>query len=620
MTSTRLHVASALLVATLFPVASLPAQVTSAPAPNLVNGYEPKWWKEAVVYQIYPRSFQDSNGDGIGDLKGITEHLDYLQKLGINVIWLSPHFASPNADNGYDISDYRAVMKDFGTMADFDAMLAGIKGRHMRLIIDLVANHTSDEHKWFLESEKSKDNPYRDYYFWRPGKPDPASPTGSAAAQGGAPPNNYRSVFSGSAWQFDPKTKEYYLHYFAIKQPDLNWDNPKVRQEVFSLMRFWLDKGVDGFRMDVIPIISKQPGFPDLTPEQMKNEFAVFAAGPHRDEYLQQMNREVLSKYNDMSVGEAAGITLAQEPELVDDRRHELNEVFNFDAVRVNREGRKVLPLKLTDLKAIYTSHDKVMGKHDWDTVFLSNHDNPRIVSTFGDDSPEFRAASAKLFEAMILTLKGTPYLFQGDELGMTNFPFKDISEFNDIEAINAWKDEVQIRKTIVPDSYLAELRQSSRDNSRTPMQWSAAPNAGFTTASAKPWLAVNPNYTTINAAQETADTNSVLNFTRDLIAFRAKTPALIYGDYQDIDPPSDKIFAYTRTLTPAASAGRPSGQYLVVLNVSSTPIDYAIPDNRKAGTLVLSSQPHLSSQPFTEGNAENTLHLKPWEVRIYRQ
>ncbi len=620
MTSTRLHVASALLVATLFPVASLPAQVTSAPAPNLINGYEPKWWKEAVVYQIYPRSFQDSNGDGIGDLKGITEHLDYLQKLGINVIWLSPHFASPNADNGYDISDYRAVMKDFGTMADFDAMLAGIKGRHMRLIIDLVANHTSDEHKWFLESEKSKDNPYRDYYFWRPGKPDPASPTGSAAAQGGAPPNNYRSVFSGSAWQFDPKTKEYYLHYFAIKQPDLNWDNPKVRQEVFSVMRFWLDKGVDGFRMDVIPIISKQPGFPDLTPEQMKNEFAVFAAGPHRDEYLQQMNREVLSKYNDMSVGEAAGITLAQEPELVDDRRHELNEVFNFDAVRVNREGRKVLPLKLTDLKAIYTSHDKVMGKNDWDTVFLSNHDNPRIVSTFGDDSPEFRAASAKLFEAMILTLKGTPYLFQGDELGMTNFPFKDISEFNDIEAINAWKDEVQTRKSISPEAYLAELRQSSRDNSRTPMQWSAAPNAGFTTASAKPWLAVNPNYTTINAAQETADTNSVLNFTRDLIAFRAKTPALIYGDYQDIDPPSDKIFAYTRTLTPAASAGRPSGQYLVVLNVSSTPIDYAIPDNRKAGTLVLSSQPHLSSQPFTDGNAENTLHLKPWEVRIYRQ
>ncbi len=605
MTFTRLHVASALLVATLFPVASLPAQVTSAPAPNLINGYEPKWWKEAVVYQIYPRSFQDSNGDGIGDLKGITEHLDYLQKLGINVIWLSPHFASPNADNGYDISDYRAVMKDFGTMADFDTMLAGIKGRHMRLIIDLVANHTSDEHKWFLESEKSKDNPYRDYYFWRPGKPDSASPTGSAAAQQGAPPNNYRSVFSGSAWQFDPKTKEYYLHYFAIKQPDLNWDNPKVRQEVFSVMRFWLDKGVDGFRMDVIPIISKQPGLPDLTPEQMKNEFAVFAAGPHRDEYLQQMNREVLSKYNDMSVGEAAGITLAQEPELVDDRRHELNEVFNFDAVRVNREGRKVLPLKLTDLKAIYTSHDKVMGKNDWDTVFLSNHDNPRIVSTFGDDSPEFRAASAKLFEAMILTLKGTPYLFQGDELGMTNFPFKDISEFNDIEAINAWKDEVQTRKSISPEAYLAELRQSSRDNSRTPMQWSAAPNAGFTTATAKPWLAVNPNYTTVSAQAETADPKSVLNFTRQLIALRAKTPAFVYGDYQDLDPTNSQIFAYTRTLGP--------DQYFVVHNVSSQPIDYTLPNRPQSLNLLLDNY-----DPYEV--SVRSLHLQPWETRIYKK
>ncbi len=607
----------ALLLACLLasPVATLAQQ--SAPA--LINGYEPKWWKEAVVYQIYPRSFQDSNGDGIGDLKGITEHLDYLQNLGVNVIWLSPHFASPNADNGYDISDYRAVMKDFGTMADFDSMLAGIKQHHMRLIIDLVANHTSDEHKWFIESRKSKDNPYRDYYFWRPGKPDSASPTGSAAARQGAPPNNYRSAFSGSAWQFDPKTREYYLHIFAIKQPDLNWDNPKVREEVFSLMRFWLDKGVDGFRMDVIPIISKQPGLPDLTPEQLRNEFAVFAAGPNRDVYIQQMNREVLSKYDDMSVGEAAGITLAQEPELVDDRRHELNEVFNFDAVRVNREGRKVLPLKLTDLKAIYTSHDKVMGKHDWDTVFLSNHDNPRIVSTFGNDSPEFRVASAKLFEAMILTLKGTPYLFQGDELGMTNYPFKSIDEFNDIEAINAWKDEVQTRKTISPDAYLAELRQSSRDNSRTPMQWTDAPHAGFTTAAAKPWLAVNPNYTTLNAQAETADGNSVLNFTRELIALHAKTPALIYGDFQDLDPTNLQIFAYTRTLTPEQAAGRPAGQYLVVLNVSSTPITYTIPNGVVAGALTLANQ-HVNTSPATEGNHANTLFLRPWEARIYKQ
>ena len=566
---------------------------------SLINGYEPKWWKEAVVYQIYPRSFQDSNGDGIGDLKGITQHLEYLQNLGVNVIWLSPHFASPNADNGYDISDYRAVMKDFGTMADFDAMLAGIKQHHMRLIIDLVANHTSDEHKWFVASEASRDNPYRDYYFWRPGKPDSASPTGFD------PPNNYRSVFSGSAWQFDPKTKEYYLHYFAVKQPDLNWDNPKVRQEVFSIMRFWLDKGVDGFRMDVIPVISKQPGLPDLTPDQLKDEFAVFAAGPNRDVYLRQMNRDVLSKYDDMSVGEAAGITLAQEPELVDDRRHELNEVFNFDAVRVNREGRKVLPLKLADLKAIYTRHDQVLDKHNWDTVFLSNHDNPRIVSTYGNDSPEFRVPCAKLFEAMILTLKGTPYLFQGDELGMTNYPFRTIADYNDIEAKNAWKDEVETRKTISADQYLAELRQSSRDNSRTPMQWNDTPNAGFTTTSATPWLAVNPNYKAINAAAERADPNSVLNYTRQLIALRAKHPVFVYGDYKDLDPNHPEIFVYTRTLN--------NDQYLVVHNVSSQPIVYALPDNITAGSIL------LANYPGTEASV-GTLHLRAWETRIYKQ
>jgi oligo-1,6-glucosidase len=563
---------------------------------HLINGYEPKWWKEAVVYQIYPRSFQDSNGDGIGDLKGITQHLDYLQKLGVNVIWLSPHFASPNADNGYDISDYRAVMADFGTMADFDAMLAGIKQRHMRLIIDLVANHTSDEHKWFIESRSSKDNPYRDYYFWRPGKIGPDGKLG--------PPNNYRSVFSGSAWQFDPKTNEYYLHYFAVKQPDLNWDNPKVRQEIFSIMRFWLDKGVDGFRMDVIPIISKQPGLPDLTAEQLKNEFAVFADGPHRDEYLQQMNREVLSKYDDMSVGEAAGISLAQEPNLVDDRRHELNEIFNFDVVRINRRGRKVEPLVLTDLKATYTNHDKVLGKHDWDTVFLSNHDNPRIVSTFGDDSPEFRVPSAKLFEAMIFTLKGTPYIFQGDELGMTNYPFKTIDDYNDIEARNAWKEEVETRHSITAEAYLTELRGSSRDNARTPMQWTDGPNAGFTTASAKPWLAVNPNYTSINAAQEAADPNSVYNFTRQLIALRAATPALIYGDYKDLDPSHPRIFVYSRSLG--------GDQYLIVHNVSSQPIDYTLPGNMKAGSLLIANYPKAE-------DSSKVLHLKAWETRIYK-
>src|SRR5271157_2193266 len=363
-----------------------------------INGYTPMWWKEAVVYQVYPRSFKDSNGDGIGDLPGITSKLDYLQNLGVNVIWLSPHYDSPNADNGYDIRDYRKVMKEFGTMDDFDALLKGIKQRNMRLIIDLVVNHTSDEHRWFVESRKSKDNPYRDYYIWRNGKPNPADPSKPL------PPSNYQSNFSGSAWQWDPATQQFYLHLFAVKQPDLNWDNPKVRQDVYSLMRFWLDKGVDGFRMDVIAFISKPPGLPDLTAEQIKAPEFVFANGPRRDEYLQEMNREVLSRYDIMTVGEAFGISFEHQPEIVDDRRHELNVVFNFDAVRINQREGRWHAWTLPELKAIYDKHARGLSKHVWDTVFLSNHDNPRLVSSFGDDStPEFRVRSAKLLETMLL-------------------------------------------------------------------------------------------------------------------------------------------------------------------------------------------------------------------------
>ncbi len=561
-----------------------------------VNGYAPKWWKEAVVYQVYPRSFQDTNGDGIGDLKGVTEHLDYLQKLGVNVIWLSPHYDSPNADNGYDIRDYRKVMPEFGTMADFDQMLAGIKQRHMRLIVDLVVNHTSDEHRWFVESRKSKDNPYRDYYIWRPGRGGPGGTV--------QPPNNYPSAFSGSAWQYDPTTKEYYLHIFAVKQPDLNWDNPKVRNEVYSLMRFWLDKGVDGFRMDVIPFISKQPGLPDLTADQLHDASIVFASGPHLHEYLKEMNREVLSHYDDMSVGEAAGITLAQTNSLVDERRHELNEIFNFDAVRVNRDGRRYTKWTLPQLKQIYTQHAEVLTKHDWDTVFLSNHDNPRLVSTFGDDSEPYRVPSAKLLETMLMTLRGTAYLFQGDELGMTNYPFKTIDDFDDIEAHNGWKDEVLTRHTVSGEAYLENLRHVGRDNSRTPMQWDATANAGFT-AGGKPWLAVNPNYKTLNAAEEAADPDSVYNYTARLIALRAKTPAFIYGDYKDLDPAHPHVFAYTRTLK--------GEQYLMVHNFSAEPIVYTLPGGMKAGILVVGN--------YGGGeNAAAVVHLKPWESRIYKQ
>ncbi len=591
--------ATALLLCALPTLAPAQAAPSTAAEPKLINGYEPKWWKEAVVYQIYPRSFKDSNGDGIGDLPGITSKLDYLQKLGVNVIWLSPHFDSPNADNGYDIRDYRKVMTEFGTMADFDAMLAGVKQRHMRLIIDLVVNHTSDEHKWFVESRKSKDNPYRNFYIWQPGH---TAPDGTRT-----PPNNYPSYFSGSAWTLDLKTNEYYLHYFAEKQPDLNWANPKVREEVFSLMRFWLDKGVSGFRMDVIPLISKPTGLPDLTPEQLKNPPNAYANGPHLAEYLREMNREVLSKYDDMSVGEATGTTLAQTNSLVDDRRHELNMIFNFDAIKLGRSDfglSQLGPWSLPELKAIYDAHATVLTKHDWDTVFLSNHDNPRIVSTFGDDSPRMRTPSAELFETMILTLRGTPFLYQGDELGMTDFPFKTLADYDDIAVKNAYKALVDTGK-VSAEKFLTSQARVARDNARTPMQWDASPQAGFTTGT-HPWLAVNPNYKQINANQEAADPNSVLNYTRRLIAFRASTRAFVYGDFADLDPQHPHVFAYTRTLGPE--------QFLVVENFSSAPITYTLPNSLKAATLKLANYANTHEQQTP------TLNLKPWEARIYKQ
>ncbi len=579
----------------------LSQQAAKPAAPARINGFEPKWWKQAVVYQVYPRSFKDSNGDGIGDLNGVTEKLDYLQQLGVDVIWLSPHYDSPNADNGYDIRDYRKVMTEFGTMADFDRLLAGAKQRHMRLIVDLVVNHTSDEHQWFVQARSSKANPYRNFYIWRDGKPD------SSAPHGFAPPNNYPSFFSGSAWQFEDKTKQFYLHLFAGKQPDLNWDNPAVRKEVYALMRFWLDKGVDGFRMDVIPLISKQPGLPDLSQEQLRSgEFVhTFANGPHRDEYLQEMNREVLARYDDMTVGEALGVSLKEEPSLVDETRHELNMVFNFDAIRVNRgNGYTERKWTLPELKAIYDGHARDLGKGSWDTVFLSNHDNPRLVSNFGDDSPQFRAASAKMLETMLLTLRGTTFLYQGDELGMTNYPFEKLEQFNDIEVKNAYAAHVQT-KEISEAQFLAESRRFGRDNSRTPIQWDNSANGGFTTDKATPWLAVNPNYKTINAAEELSNPESVYRFTQKMIALRHAHQAFTYGDYRDLSPQDLQVFAYTRTLD--------KERFLTVLNYTGHDVTYTLPEGAKAGRLA------IGNLPATREERSGTLHLRPWEARVYR-
>jgi oligo-1,6-glucosidase len=558
-------------------------------ASGTVNGYQPKWWKEAIVYQVYPRSFKDSNGDGIGDLKGITSKLDYIQGIGVNVIWLSPHYDSPNADNGYDIRDYRKVMTEFGTMADFDELLKGIKQRHMKLVLDLVVNHTSDEHAWFVESRKSKDNPYRDYYIWRP-------------AKDGGPPNNWTSLFSGSAWKYDPTTNEYYLHLFAEKQPDLNWDNPKVRQEVYSLMKFWLGKGVDGFRMDVFPFISKREGLPDLPPEYLAKPQYFYAMGPHFNEYAQEMNREVLSKYDVMTVGEAFGVTLEQTPQLVDERRNELDMIFNFDAVRLNRNGEVWRDWTLPELRAIYTKQDKALDVHSWNTIFLSNHDNPRMVSAFGNDSAQFRVASAKALATLLLTLKGTPFIYQGDELGMTNYPFTSIDQFDDIAVKNAWKAHVET-KQVTPEFFLNGMRKTSRDNSRTPMQWDATTNRGFTTSS-KPWLAVNPNYLKINAAQELSDKGSIYHFFRAMADLRRSSPVFVYGDYKDLDPANVKVYAYTRSI---GASG-----YLVVLNFSTDAVSYKLPGGMKLGDLMISNL----DKPSDTGD---TLHLQAWEARVYK-
>ena len=553
------------------------------------NGYAKKWWKEAVVYQIYPRSFKDSNGDGIGDLPGITSQLDYIKGLGVDVIWLSPHFDSPNADNGYDIRDYRKVMTEFGTMVDFDELLKGIKQRDMKMILDLVVNHTSDEHAWFVQSRQSKDNPCSDYYIWRP-------------AKDGKEPNNWISFFAGSAWKKDASRGEYYLHLFSEKQPDLNWDNPKVRSEVHDLMKFWLDKGIDGFRMDVIPFISKDQSFPDFPKDFDGRPEYIYAAGPRLHDYLQEMNREVLSKYDVMTVGEAFGVTLEQTPLFVDERSNELNMIFHFDLVRLDSQGWRWKPWTLPEFKAICARFNEGLDAHSWPTVYLTNHDNPRSVSHFGDDSPEYRILSAKLLATFQLTSKGTPFIYQGDELGMTNYPFASIEEFDDIEVKNTWKAEV-LTNRVSAEEYLDHIRKTSRDNTRTPMQWDDSPNGGFTTA-AKAWFAVNPNYKVINAKQALADQNSIYHYFRKLLELRKQTPALIYGDYQDLDPQNPSVFAYTRTLEP--------DKYLVVLNFAKSDVVYIPLEGLKAGQLV------LSNLDAKERNVSR-VDLRGWEARIYK-
>jgi len=512
------------------------------------------WWKDAVVYQIYPRSFADSNGDGIGDLPGITAHLDHLHELGVDVIWLSPHFDSPNADNGYDVRDYRAVMSEFGTMADFDELLATMTSLGMKLVIDLVVNHSSDEHEWFVQSRSSVDNPYRDYYIWRDGVH-------------GGPPNNYPSFFSGPAWELDEATGQYYLHYFAVQQPDLNWENPAVRHEVYDVMRFWLDKGVAGFRMDVIPFISKQPGLPDLTREQLRAPQNVWANGPRVHEFLHEMHTEVLGPYDALSIGEAFGVEMDDATQFTDSRRGELSMIFHFDIVRIGRRHFRQDPWTLPQLKALYARVDAASGTHGWNTSFLSNHDSPRPVSTFGDDDPAWRDRSAKALATLVLMQRATPFIYQGDELGMTNYPFERIEQYDDVEVKGLWRTLVETGR-VSADELLGELAKTARDHSRTPMQWSAEAHGGFTTGT--PWLAVNDNFAEINAEAQRTDPNSVFHHVRSMIALRKANPVLVHGTFADLDPSHEQVFAYTRTLGDEA--------WLVAINFSREPIDHQVP------------------------------------------
>ena len=498
---------------------------------------EKDWWKKSVVYQIYPRSFCDSSGDGIGDLNGITGKLDYLKELGADVIWLSPVYESPNDDNGYDISDYQAVMKDFGTMADFDRMLEEIHARGMKLVMDLVVNHTSDEHPWFQESRKGKDNLYRDYYIWKKPKE-------------GKEPNNWGSCFGGPAWEYEESSGEYYLHLFSVKQPDLNWENPQVRREVYRMMNWWLDKGVDGFRMDVISLISKDPDFPD-GPAGITG-YAAFnycANGPRVHEYLQEMRREVLDGRDTITVGECSGVTLEEALKYASCDGKELSMVFQFEHVDLDfdEKGNKWTDRKcrLTELKEVLSRWQTGLYGRAWNSLFWCNHDQPRVVSRFGNDSPEYREVSAKMLAVCLHMMQGTPYIYQGEELGMTNVPFKGIADFRDLDSINAYW-ELTGKGIFKEEEMLRFLRYKSRDNARTPMQWDDSPNAGFTEG--EPWIMVNPNYGEINAADQIGREDSVFSFYKELVKLRKEKPVIVNGEYRLLDPESEDVFVYERS------------------------------------------------------------------------
>ena len=555
---------------------------------------EKRWWKESVVYQIYPRSFCDSNGDGIGDLNGITGKLDYLKELGIDVIWLSPVYKSPNDDNGYDISDYQAIMDEFGTMEDFDRMLATAHKKGIKIMMDLVVNHTSDEHKWFIESRKSTDNPYRDYYIWRPAKED------------GSLPNNWGSCFSGPAWEYDKTTDMYFLHLFSKKQPDLNWDNPAVRQDVFDMMNWWLKKGVDGFRMDVISLISKEPGLPDKEPGI--NGYATFnvsANGPHVHEYLQEMRQKALNNADTITVGECSGVTLEEAKKYARSDEKELNMVFQFEHMDVDSDEKAgkwtTRKMDLRNLKKILTRWQKGLQDIAWNSLYWENHDQPRSVSRFGNDSDEYREISAKMLATCIHMMQGTPYVYQGEELGMTNCPFNTLDNFRDLESINAFHELTEQGK-MTEEDMMAAIGYKGRDNARTPMQWDDSAYAGFSTAN--PWIMVNPNYTKINAKDQINREDSVFKYYQKLIKLRHESELIVYGTYDLILDDDKDIYAYIRTLG--------DEKLIVYCNFSENTREVELPEEFVNKKVLISN--------YSDAKANQKITLRPYEAIVIQK
>jgi len=555
------------------------------------------WWKEGIVYQIYPRSFNDTTGNGIGDLNGIIEKLDYIASLGVDIIWLNPIYDSPNDDNGYDIRDYRTIMTEFGTMEDFDNLLSAMKSRGLRLVMDLVVNHCSDEHQWFKESKKSRDNPYRDYFHWWP-------------AEKGIPPKRW-SYFDvdESAWQYDSTTNAYYLHYFAVKQPDLKWENPKVRQEIYEMMHFWLKKGVDGFRMDVIPFISKDITYPEIDAREPHQFIAYYANGPKIHEYLNELNLKVISKYDAFTVGEGPGIMMDKALDFVHEDRKEMDMFFHFDLMSLDRKSGEVFTMKkggwkLSEFKKIFTDWDTTFAQAGWGSLFLANHDFPRAVSRWGNDSLEHWKNSATLLQTFLLTMKGTPYFYQGDEIGMTNVKFTDIEDYRDINTINRY--ETVKNKGGDLEAFMASEQHTARENARTPMQWDTTHNAGFT--SGNPWIKLNSDYKNgVNVSQQLLQKDTVLSYFKQMTYIRKTYPALVYGDYTIIKPEHEQVYAYTRQLE--------DQRFLILLNFSDQIEQFSLPleisYNRKIK--IVSNDRVIDDKTFKE------FTLTPWQAIVYK-